>query len=197
MIRNHATAGRGKPRAAAFSPAVSLVMLGIVGGTAGGFSACNGNPGDRNAAPAATERAAVLRIEAGDGRLAGGEEFVIAEWRSGSRPEGTFADFRGQHDGPTLDLAIAGLSGVGSHACDGSGPASLRLGVDVNNVYVPEDGECRLVVERVANGVAEGRYEAVLRHAGNARDVMKVSGTFRATTAPDIASAKAPKIVGN
>ncbi len=197
MKRNNTPAVRGKFRAAVFFTAVSLGILAI----AGGFSACNGGAGDRDGAHAPAERLAVLRVEAGDGRLAGGEVFTIAEWRSGKRDGGgAFADFRGQDGGPTLDLAISGLEGIGSYACDGSGAASLRLGVDVNNIYLPAEGECRIVVDRVANGVAEGRYTAVLRHEGNPRDAMKVSGTFRATSAPAIAAASAskiaPKVVG-
>jgi hypothetical protein len=73
--------------------------------------------------------------------------------------------------------------------------------VDVNNEYLPDAGDCRITVTRVVNGVAEGRYAATLRHAGNSGDVMKVSGTFRATqhgpdAAPEVRAAKAPKLTG-
>jgi hypothetical protein len=191
MIRNASTAVRGSLRAAVFSSAAIAGLLVVVGG----FSACNGSSG-RDESGAAAERVAVLRVEAGDGRLAGGEEFVIGEWRSGKRSSGAFADFRGQDGGPTLDLALSGLGEAGAYDCDGSDAASLRLSVDVNNEYRPDAGTCHIVVERVSNGVAEGRYAATLRHAGNSGDAMKVSGTFRASTAPEIEMAKAPKIVG-
>jgi hypothetical protein len=170
---------------------VFLVLSGITVG----LSACNGDSGGRDSASAPVERTASIRVESGNGRLASGEEFVIAEWRSGSRDgRGAFADFRGQDGGPTLDLALSGLSGLGSYSCDGSGTASLRLSVDVNNEYRPDVGDCRIEVIRVVDGVAEGRYAATLRHAGNSGDAMKVSGTFRATQAPALAAAKAPKM---
>ncbi|HEX2612017.1 MAG TPA: hypothetical protein VHO02_00295 [Fibrobacteria bacterium] len=198
MFDENVTAVRGKLRAAVFSSAVSIGIAGFAMGTAGGLSACNGSSG-RDSADASVERAAVLRVEAGDGRLSDGEEFVIAEWRSGARADDgskAFADFRGQDGGPTLDLALSGLGAAGTYDCDGKGAASLRLNVDVNNEYRPDLGACRVTVDRVVNGVAEGRYAATLRHSENSEDVMKVSGTFRASASPEIAVAKAPKILG-
>lgn len=193
MIRDTSTAVRGALRATVFS---SLTVLGL-SVALGGFSACNGSPGERDNTP---EHSAVLRVDAGDGRLSDGEEFVIGEWRNGRRSSGTatdvaYADFRGQDGGPTLDLSLTGLGAPGTYDCDGSGAASLRLSVDVNNAYMPDAGTCRIEVLKVTGGVAEGRYVATLRHAGNGGDVMKVSGTFRATASPEIAVAKAPKIL--
>lgn len=197
MFGNTFTAVRGNLRAAVFSSATFVGLLGVGAGIAGGLSACNGNSG-RDADAASLERAAVLRVDAGDGRLSDGEEFVIGEWRSGMRSSGgapqAFADFRGQDGGPTLDLGLTGLDKTGTFACDGSGSASLRLSVDVNNAYLPDAGTCRIEVLRIRDGVAEGRYAATLRHSGNSGDMMKVSGTFRATAAPEIKTAQAPKI---
>jgi hypothetical protein len=193
MIRNASTAVPESLRAAVFSSRLLSGLLVPAVLVTGGLFACNGTPGERDNTP---EHAAVLRVEAGDGRLSDGEEFVIGEWRNGTRPSGgSFADFRGQDGGPTLDLSLTGLGAPGTYACDGSGAASLSLSVDVNNAYLPDAGTCRITVSRVANGVAEGRYTATLRHAGNGGDVMKVSGTFRASAAPEIAAAKAPGIL--
>jgi hypothetical protein len=150
------------------------------------------------------DKIATIRVLSGNGRLAGGEEYSIAEWRSGIQTSGTgaFADFRGQDGGPTLDLSLKGLDGIGEFVCGGSESATLELRVDVNNAYrAADDAPCEVEVERIENGVVEGRYTATLRHTGNPSDEMTVAGTFRATQpgaqdVPTIEAAKAPKILG-
>jgi hypothetical protein len=152
-----------------------------------------------SAGSASRERVATIRVEAGNGRLAGGEEYIIAEWRSGAQPSGAgyYADFRGQDGGPTLDLSLSGLKGTGTFACGKlSAAASLELRVDVNNAYrATPDAPCQVEVESIENGVLQGRYTATLRHTGNPRDEMTVSGIFRATRpGSEIKAAKGPKL---
>lgn len=151
-----------------------------------------------SAAASAPELVATIRVEAGNGRLAGGEEYSIAEWRSGSEAatSGSFAHFRGQDGGPTLDLSLTGLKEVGTFSCAAGELMALELRVDVNNAYrASPDAPCRVVVQRMANGHIEGHYTAVLRHAGNPYDEMAVSGEFRATLpAPEIQAAKGPRL---
>jgi hypothetical protein len=153
-----------------------------------------------SAAQSNLETVATIRVEAGNGRLAGGEEYSIAEWKSGSEAAAgsAFAHFRGQDGGPTLDLSLTGLKKVGTFSCAGEQPMALELRVDVNNAYrASPDAPCRVVVQRMANGHIEGHYTAVLRHAGNPYDEMAVSGEFRATLpAPEIQAAKGPKLLG-
>lgn len=161
----------------------------------------------------AREMSATLRVEAGHGRLAGGEEYRIAQWQTGRiapaaagsaktstvSEAGYYAKFRGQDGGPLLDLNISGLRGAGTYACGGAASAAVavELRVDVNNAYKPANSDpCRVDVDRVVDGVMEGRYTATLRHTGNSLDEMIISGTFRASRPPAIAAAAAPKIVG-
>jgi len=175
----------------------------------------------RDAEPvrAGLDKTATIRVVSGHGRLAGGEVYEIAEWRSGNLPQrglsksgsdgsgGFFADFRGQDGGPTLDLSLKGLDRVGELACGEAGTASLELRVDVANTYrASAEAPCRVVIERRADGVIEGRYMATLRHTGNPSDEMAVSGAFRATYAaatsaasgsggrPVLEAAHAPKL---
>lgn len=142
--------------------------------------------------------AATIRVVSGTGRLSGGEEHVIAQWRHGRAEDGSFVQFRGQDGGPVLDLVVSGLPGGGDFACGPEG-AGLELRVDVNNRYqaVP-DAPCRVEVLRAEDGMMEGRYTAMLRHSGNPRDEMIVAGTFRAS-APraeggPVQAAKAPRL---
>ncbi len=180
-----------------------------VGAALFGFVSCQRT--SRTADPSSAEMTATIRVVSGNGRLAGGEEYSIAEWRSGSNSSGVnnasgyFADFRGQDGGPTIDLSLSGLNGVGEFPCgganapDASHSAALELRVDVNNAYrAAPDAPCTVEVERAENGVLEGRYTATLRHTGNPTDEMTVAGTFRATQAGgvDISAAKGPKILG-
>ena len=73
-IFKNVTAVRRTLRAAVLPSSASIGILAM--GMAGVFSACNGSPAERANTP---EHAAVLRVEDGDGRLAGGEEFIIGE----------------------------------------------------------------------------------------------------------------------
>jgi len=173
---------------------VTTVMLGLV--------SCRDDGRSHDSAREELEKTATIRVIAGNGRLAGGEEYEIAEWRTGAGPEGAgyFADFRGQDGGPTIDLSLKGLSTPGEFACGEAMAASLELRVDVNNAYraVPE-APCRVEVKRVEGGVIEGHYTATLRHTGNPADEMTVAGSFRATQpetseAAGIEAAQGPKI---
>jgi hypothetical protein len=174
---------------------VVSAVLGTVSCQRGGGSSGSASP----------EMVATIRVVSGNGRLAGGEEYSIAEWRSGAQDTKDagadfYADFRGQDGGPTLDLSLSGLNGLGEVACGGTQASnvSLELRVDVNNAYrAAPDAPCRIEVERVENGVMEGRYTATLRHTGNPSDEMTVAGTFRAavgSSAPVIEAAHAPKV---
>lgn len=175
---------------------LALVAAGIVG-----TSACT-----RESRPESfTEQhnTATIQVVSGNGRLAGGESYEIAEWRSGILPESGegYADFRGQDGGPTLDLRLQGPDRVGEFTCGEAGVASLELRVDGTNTYrASADAPCRFVVERRDKGVIEGRYMATLRHTGNASDEMGVQGAFRATNpaamgeAVRIDAAQGPKL---
>ncbi len=180
---------------------LAVAVAGILG-----LSACTRDEGSADAH--ALHKTATIHVVSGNGRLAGGEEYEIAEWRSGILPESGegYADFRGQDGGPTLDLRLQGPDRVGEFACGEAGVASLELRVDGANTYrASADAPCRLVVERRADGVIEGRYVATLRHTGNPSDEMGVQGSFRATnpSAPggsarretvSIEAAKGPKL---
>lgn len=180
--------------AAVYGGAGMLALAGVLA-----LSACQREP-----APAAMgrEKTATIRVIDGNGRLAGGEEYEIAEWRSGTLAPGggTFADFRGQDGGPTLDLSLKGLGAQGEYACGEALSASLELRVDVQNAYrAAPDAPCRVAVEHVGDGVIEGHYTATLRHTGNPADEMTVAGSFRATlpgeaAVADIKAAQGPKI---
>lgn len=151
---------------------------------------CSREEGSVDSGPGMT---ATIEVVSAHGRLAGGEEYEIAEWRSGILPENGagFADFRGQDGGPTLDLRLQGPDQVGEFACGEAGDASLELRVDGANTYrASTEAPCRVVVERRADGVIEGRYMATLRHTGNPSDEMEVRGAFRAT---NLSTAPAPE----
>ena len=174
--------------------AYTAALAGLVG-----FVGLVGCTRDAEPVRAGLDKTATIRVVSGQGRLAGGEVYEIAEWRSGNLPQrgisnarsgrsdesgGFFADFRGQNGGPTLDLSFKGLDRVGELACGEAGTASLELRVDVANTYhASAEAPCRVVIERRADGVIEGRYMATLRHTGNPSDEMAVSGAFRATYA--------------
>lgn len=183
-----------------------LAVFGTVSGLMFCIVGCQRE--SKTADSSSADMTATIRVVSGNGRLAGGEEYSIAEWRSGrsgstaAGASGYFADFRGQDGGPTLDLSLKGLDGVGEFPCGGPDAAALELRVDVNNAYrAAPDAPCTVEVERAENGVLEGRYTATLRHTGNPEDEMTVAGTFRATqagaaAAPEIEAAKGPKILG-
>jgi hypothetical protein len=146
---------------------------------------------------------ATIEVISGNGRLAGGERYEIAQWRSGKTPSGPgyFADFRGQDGGPTLDLRLKGLDQKGEFACGEAMVASLELRVDVANAYrAAPDAPCVVQIKRLENGHIEGLYTATLRHTGNPADEMTVAGRFSATQAEEstgaaaIKAAQAPKL---
>ncbi len=164
-----------------------MVLAGVLGGM--GVSGCARDVPSESPGAGKT---ATIHVVSGNGRLAGGEEYEIAEWRSGILPASGigYADFRGQDGGPTLDLRLQRPDQVGEFACDDAGAASLELRVDGANTYrASAEAPCRVVVERNEGGVIEGRYTATLRHTGNASDEMNVRGSFRAT---NLSAAPAP-----
>jgi hypothetical protein len=173
------------------------IILGMVAVAVLGLSACTREA--RSEAAVEAEKTATIRVISGNGRLAGGEEYEIAEWRSGAAPSGGgyFADFRGQDGGPTLDLSLKGLSAKGEFTCGEALAASLELRVDVNNAYrAATEAPCHVTIVRLDGGVMEGHYTATLRHTGNTADEMTVAGTFRATQpgAAEIQAAHGPKL---
>lgn len=182
------------------STSVAVLLWGLV--------SCQGDARSEDRSGEAALKTATIRVISGNGRLAGGEEYEIAEWRTGTQSTGNekgrehyYADFRGQDGGPTIDLSLKGLSEPGEFACGDATMASLELRVDVNNAYraVPE-APCRVEVKSVEGGVMVGYYTATLRHTGNPSDEMTVAGEFRATipdgaeAAVEIKAAKGPKI---
>jgi hypothetical protein len=182
-----------------------LLVYGAIGlfslSGAVALSACKQDA--EGGSPSEAGHTATIQVISGNGRLAGGEEYEIAEWRSGVQPAGGgyYADFRGQDGGPTLDLSLRGLDKTGEFACGEAMAASLELRVDVNNAYrAAPEAPCRVEVTRLADGVIEGHYTATLRHSGNPADEMTVAGSFRATQpgspaeAVDIQAAKGPKV---
>jgi hypothetical protein len=183
----------------------ALLVYGVTGLLAVtlvfGLSACKQDAGTLQVK--AKANVATIQVISGNGRLAGGEEYEIAQWRSGqgSGVGGYFADFRGQDGGPTIDLSVRGIDRVGDFACGEAMASSLELRVDVANAYRAAPGfPCRLEVKRLEDGVIEGYYTATLRHTGNPQDEMTVAGSFRATQAGDVApitdikAAKGPKL---
>lgn len=180
------------------------VGVGILTTLVLGMMSCQGDGRSEQVSDEAALKTATIRVISGNGRLAGGEEYEIAEWRTGAQSSGGgyYADFRGQDGGPTIDLSLKGLSKPGDFACGDAMAASLELRVDVNNAYrAVAEAPCRVDVKRLEGGVIEGYYTATLRHTGNPADEMTVAGHFRATMphaseTSEINAAKGPK-VGN
>lgn len=181
----------------------SLLVYGVTGAVAlSGILALGACQREARPESAVPEKTATIRVIEGNGLLAGGEEYEIAEWRSGPQAPGggSFADFRGQDGGPTLDLSLKGLGALGEFACGEVLAASLELRIDVDDAYRAAQGApCRVAVERVEDGVIEGHYTATLRHVANSADEVTVAGSFRATRPgpplePEIKAAKAHKV---